>query len=168
MTMFVRTAGERDLPAIRSLLIETWHDTYDAIHGAERVAAITDSWHSAAALQRRLTKPNSEFLVADDGETIAGMAFATAEGSGKVVMLHQLYVSPAHQGRGIGGMLLDEIMNCFPDADRIRLEVDEANDRAIAFYGAYGFAQIGRTGDCGAAGSGLPALIFERALLSAG
>ena len=55
--MFVRSAGERDLAAVRALLVETWHATYDAIYGAERVAAITDSWHSMGSLKARLTRP---------------------------------------------------------------------------------------------------------------
>ena len=48
--MFVRTASERDLQAVRDLLVETWHATYDHIYGVERVAAITDDWHSIASL----------------------------------------------------------------------------------------------------------------------
>ena len=44
--MFVRSASERDLAAVRALLVETWHATYDPIYGAERVTAITDDWHS--------------------------------------------------------------------------------------------------------------------------
>ena len=28
--MFVRSASERDLAAVRELLVETWHATYDA------------------------------------------------------------------------------------------------------------------------------------------
>ncbi|TIV74013.1 MAG: GNAT family N-acetyltransferase, partial [Mesorhizobium sp.] len=51
--MFVRTASERDLVAVRALLVETWHATYDAIYGAERVTAITDDWHSIASLKAR-------------------------------------------------------------------------------------------------------------------
>lgn len=162
--MFVRTASERDLVAVRELLVETWHATYDPIYGAERVTEITNSWHSMASLNRRLTRPNSEFLVADDGKEIAGMAFAAADAEGKAVMLHQLYVLPRFQGHGVGGMLLDEILNCFPDAERVRLEVEGANSRAIAFYKAFGFAEVGKTGECGVAGSGIPALVFERQL----
>ncbi|TIM59749.1 MAG: GNAT family N-acetyltransferase, partial [Mesorhizobium sp.] len=33
--MFVRTASEHDLVAIRALLVETWYAIYDAIYGAE-------------------------------------------------------------------------------------------------------------------------------------
>ena len=162
--MFVRTASERDVAAVRALLVETWHGTYDAIYGAGKVTEITDDWHSVASLKVQLAKPFSEFLVADDGKTIGGMAFASSDQDGKTVALHQLYVHPNFQGRGIGGMLLDEIIESFHDAERLRLEVEEANGRAIAFYRAQGFVEVGRTANCGARNSGLPALIFERSL----
>lgn len=160
--MYVRTASTRDLDAVRALLVETWHDTYDAIYGVERVTAITDDWHSIASLEARLDTPNAEFLVADDGTAIAGMAFATTVDDGTTVMLHQLYVRPGMQGRGIGGLLLDEIESCFPGADKVRLEVEEKNGKAVAFYAAQGFSQVGRTANCGSGQSGIPAAVFER------
>lgn len=163
--MYVRTASERDLDAVRALLVETWHDTYDAIYGVEKVTDITDSWHSIASLKARLDRPQSEFLVADDGRQIAGMAFAVAADEGRTVMLHQLYVRPGMQGRGIGGMLLDEIEGSFHDAERVRLEVEEANAKAVAFYLAQGFAKVGMTADCGADKSGIPAAIYERPIV---
>lgn len=161
--MFVRTASERDLVAIRALLVETWHATYDAIYGAAKVTEITDEWHSIASLKARLIRPNSEFLVADDGKRIGGMAFAAATTDQKIVLLNQLYVHPDWQRRGIGRMLLEEIEASFPEARTLRVEVEEANAPAIAFYRAQGFLTAGNTADCGG-GSRLPALIFERPL----
>ena len=161
--MFVRTASERDLVAVRALLVETWHATYDAIYGAEQVAAISDDWHSIASLKARLTRPNSEFLVADNGKRLGGMAFAAATTDPKIVMLHQLYVHPDCQRRGIGRALLDEVEASFPEAHTLRLEVEEANAAAIAFYREQGFLPSGKTVDCGG-GSGLPALILEKRL----
>lgn len=163
--MFVRTVSDRDIETVRDLLVATWHDTYDTIYGVERVNEITDNWHSIASLKARLQRPQAEFLVADDGKTIGGMAFATADPETKTVMLHQLYVRPGLQGQGIGAMLLDEIESCFPDADKVRLEVEEANEKAVAFYLHQGFAKVGKTADCGQAGSGIPAAIFERPIL---
>ena len=162
--MFVRSAGEGDLAAVRDLLVETWHATYDTIYGAERVTQITNSWHSLGSLKSRLTRPRSEFLVADSGKELGGMAFAVAGEDGKTLMLHQLYVRPAHQGHGVGGMLLDEVLNSFPEAETARLEVEEANARAIAFYEAYGFTHAGRTENVGNTKSGIPALVMERPL----
>ncbi len=163
--MFVRTAGSGDVAAISALLSQTWHDTYDAIYGAEKVAKITAQWHSAEALMKQLDRPHSEFLVADDGKAIAGIAFATYDEATKSVMLRQLYVRPGEQGRGIGGLLLDDIEGCFPGAETVRLEVEGANAKAVAFYVAQGFAKVGATSDCGRPGSGIPADIYERAIL---
>ncbi len=73
---FVRSASDRDMKAVSVLLGETWHATYDAFYGAERVSAITADWHSPAALARQMARPDGEFLVADDGRRIGGMAFA--------------------------------------------------------------------------------------------
>ncbi|MER9606710.1 GNAT family N-acetyltransferase [Mesorhizobium sp. M0243] len=140
--MFVRTAGERDLAAVRTLLVETWHATYDAIYGAAKVAEITDEWHSIASLRSRLTRPNSEFLVADDGKRIGGMAFAAATADAKIILLNQLYVHPDCQRRGIGQALLDEVEASFPEARTLRVEVEEANAGAIAFYWSKGFLPV--------------------------
>ena len=161
--MFVRTASERDLAAIRALLVQTWHATYDAIYGARRVTEITDDWHSIASLRARLTRPNSEFLVADDGKRLGGTAFASATKDPKVVLLNQLHVHPDCQRRGIGRSLLDEVEASFPEARTLRLEVEEANSPAIAFCEANGFRPAGRTADCGG-GSGMPALMLEKRL----
>ncbi|MEX0347217.1 MAG: N-acetyltransferase family protein [Rhizobiaceae bacterium] len=163
MTIFIRSAHERDLPAISKLLGETWHATYDAIYGVERVAEITVEWHSVAALKDNLAKPHSEFILADTGDRILGMAYASMV-DGETAMLHQLYVHPAGQGSGTGTLLLEEIIGCFPGAQKLRLEVEEANSAAVAFYKRQAFKQVGQTSNCGKADSGIPALIFEKSL----
>ncbi len=165
MTFFVRTASRNDLKAISILLGETWHDTYDGIYGPAKVSEITASWHSVEALEPRLTRPESEFIVADDGETIGGVAFAaSSDPEKKLVVLHQLYVRPECQGQGIGSDLLQEIADAFPDAARMRIEVEAANEKAVDFYKARGFEEVGRTDNCGAQDSGIPALVFEKRL----
>jgi GNAT superfamily N-acetyltransferase len=63
----------------------------------------------------------------------------------------------------IGQALLDEIEASFPEARTLRVEVEEANAPAIAFYRSRGFLPAGNTADCGGA-SGLPALVLEKAI----
>jgi ribosomal protein S18 acetylase RimI-like enzyme len=160
--VFIRTAGEKDLAAVSALLSATWHATYDPIYGASKVDEITRSWHGVAALRPRLTRPTSEFLVADDGQNLVAMAFAATSAEGRVVVVHQLYVDPAHQRSGIGSDLLAEIADCFPTAQSLRAEVEEANVAAVAFWQRAGFAVTGHTESEIPSGAVLPVAIFER------
>ncbi len=161
--MWIRSVDRGDLEAIRDLLVKTWHSTYDSIYGQDRVTAINEDWHSVKALQKRLTKPYSEFVIADDGDEILGVAYASmGEGEDRVAYLHQLYVNPEAQGRGAGKALLIEMESAFPMAARMRLEVEEANSKAIAFYEANGYRMVDRIDNCGSRDSGIPALIYEK------
>jgi ribosomal protein S18 acetylase RimI-like enzyme len=74
------------------------------------------------------------------------VAFAESSDDGGQVTLKQLYVLPGLQGRGIGGMLLDEVIESFPEASTIRLEVEEKNTKAVAFYEANGFVRTEEVG----------------------
>ncbi|MDJ0932400.1 GNAT family N-acetyltransferase [Breoghania sp.] len=169
---FVRTVSKDDLAAVSTLLSETWHDTYDGIYGRGKVAEITASWHSIDTLEDQLERPHSEFIVADDGTRLGGVAFAAmseqaSSDQAKVAMLHQLYVHPDCQGQGIGLDLLEEISNALSDASILKLEVDPANTKAVAFYEAAGFAKTVETQDCGG-NSGIPADVYELQLTRAG
>lgn len=161
---FVRSASARDIPAIREVLAETWRATYAPFYGAAKVEEIIADWHSEAAIKASLDRPDGEFLVADDGKQIGGVAFASHSGETKAVSLHQLYVRPECQGLGIGRDLYAEIETCFPGAQTLTLEVDPGNEPAISFYQAHGMSETGRTENCGKGQSGIPALIMSKPL----
>lgn len=161
MTVFIRSAMDGDLKAVQSLLRRAWHAAYDRIYGAEKITAVTADWHSLNNLSANLKKPWSEFLLADTGESLAGMAYAS-QSSEDFAVLHQLYVNPAQTGQGIGAQLLAECFEAFPEAKAFRLEVDEQNPDARRFYERHGFREIARTANCGKDGSGMPAIVMEK------
>jgi ribosomal protein S18 acetylase RimI-like enzyme len=162
---FVRSASEADLPAVSALLHRSWHATYDAVYAADKVADIVVTWGSLDEVKRWLARPHSEFVVADDGKRIGGMAYAAMDkDEADVVNLHKLYVEPELTGQGIGRDLFAEVETCFPAARRMRLEVEPGNMRAIRFYEGLGFAEIGFTRHCGGGKSDMPAKILEKAL----
>lgn len=163
MNAYIRTANERDLPAVQKLLGVCWHATYDAIYGPEQVAAITKDWHSLANLKANLNQPYSEFILSETAMGIVAMAYAT-QSDAEYVMLQQLYVLPENQGAGIGRELLAEIEAAFPDAKAIRLEVEAANAGAIKFYEKRGFEVDGETENCGKPTSGIRALMMKKPL----
>ena len=74
--LVIRDAEAADLPAVRALLVETWHATYDGIYGWQRVAEITNAWHSLENLKAQLGRDEGVFLVALVGEEIVATASA--------------------------------------------------------------------------------------------
>jgi ribosomal protein S18 acetylase RimI-like enzyme len=138
----IRSATSDDLSAVRALLVETWHDTYDRLIGAERVTDITNSWHSVENLSRQLSVPDCSFLVAQHLSAIVGHAFADAQRP-PVLFVTRLYVLPARQRSGIGKRLLDAAIARHPDAAVLRLEMKAENEKAHAFYRREGFQPVG-------------------------
>ncbi|MBX4913554.1 MULTISPECIES: GNAT family N-acetyltransferase [Rhizobium] len=162
---FVRTAGERDLEKVRALLVESFHATYDDLHGKTKVDDLIAHLFTPAALKARLGRRDAEFLVADNGRNIGGVGFAAmSQVLTKTVMLHLLYVSPSLKRQGIGRDIFAELETCFPDAEIMRLEVEPQNAAAIAFYQTHGFIEVGRNENNAAGQSGIPSLIFEKPL----
>lgn len=160
--VFIRTASKRDLPAIRDLLVETWHDTFDGILGRDVVDRCAQEWGSDATLTAKMNTPRSEFILADSGDSLSGIAYATSEG--KIVTLHQLYVRPQAQGQGVGTGLMQELFYCFDDAEEIRLNVHPENIEAIGFYTSGGFVEIGEMNWSGPDGLTVPHKVLARKL----
>ncbi|CUA85682.1 N-acetylglutamate synthase or related acetyltransferase, GNAT family [Chelatococcus sambhunathii] len=155
--ILVRPASRGDIAAVSALLARTWHDTYDAILGADSVAAITREWHAPDRLADEIGRPGHAFFVAETAGALAGTASVTDRGDG-IVSIDRLYVAPEAQGQGIGRALFSAAVRAFPKASVIRLEVEEKNARACRFYEKRGLSAIGHPADCGGCGN---AIVYE-------
>jgi ribosomal protein S18 acetylase RimI-like enzyme len=154
----IRPATPADVGAVRRLLVETWHDTYDPLLGRERVTEITNRWHAEDVLAGELDLPDSSFLIAERGGETLGHAFGRAR-QPPVLVVGRLYVRPAYQRQGIGGRLLAALLERHPETAIVRLTVEAANAKGISFYRRHGFSVVGEVDE-----DGLPALQMERAL----
>ncbi|MDQ0998831.1 ribosomal protein S18 acetylase RimI-like enzyme [Phyllobacterium ifriqiyense] len=162
--MWVRSATKEDLNAVHDLLVETWHATYDDVYGVERVNEITSRYHSLEALKKQLAKPYSEFIIADDGADILGMAYASQKDH-KLSILNQLYVHPEHQKKGVGSLLLAEVESAFPGVFALQLEVIDKNRNAVEFYESRGFEKTStKIDDWGQPNSGISVIVLEKSL----
>ena len=148
MTVTVRSATPADLPAVRQVLVATWHATYDAIFGVAMVTDITGRWHSLEALRGQIDKAGTAFLVAERDGAVVATLYASPGRDG-ILMLDRLYVLPAMQGHGVGRALFETMRGRFPSTRMIRLEVEPRNAPAIAFYRRLGFADAGQGTACG-------------------
>jgi ribosomal protein S18 acetylase RimI-like enzyme len=141
----IRPVEQRDLEAVRNVLVTTWHDTYDRALGCVRVAEIVDDWHSVPNLRAELDRLDHSFLLAEASGAIIATGSATRVD--QTIAIERLYVQPQSQGRGLGAQLHARHIAAVGPAAKAVVEVLATNERAIAFYERHGFVRVGRSGD---------------------
>jgi RimJ/RimL family protein N-acetyltransferase len=133
-------------------------DTALAVYERSNLARREGAWPNRKARVREvrthLQAPESWLLVASDGDEIVGMASATAsrsdDGAGPVIpggcFLSYLYVVPERWGEGIGGAILDAVLDHARRLrySRILLWTHEDNERSKRLYRRRGFLPTGR------------------------
>ncbi len=148
--MWIRTASKDDINAIHDLLIETWHAVFDDLVGREEVDRRIAHDYTPDILKKMLSRPASEFIVADDGELLHGVAYAAqgaVKGDSEIALVFHLCVKPESQGQGIGQRLLIELEEAFPAARKIRISLNKKDERAQKFFEEQGYKRLGKNSD---------------------
>lgn len=123
--------------------IETMTDAH-----VEQVAALEklcfcDPW-SKNSIRTELSNPLSLWLVALDGERVAGY-IGSQSVQGESDMMN-VAVDPAYRRQGIGEQLVTQLAVQLKELgnESLTLEVRISNEGAIALYGKLAFQQVGR------------------------
>jgi len=143
--MWLRTASPKDVQAIDAILRESWHAAYDDLIGHTAVETITADWFDPMQLVQDMGKPESEYIVGDDGTDLHGVAHALSGVDPKnpdTVLIQQLCVRPSHQNQGLGTQLLEELESCFPAARCFQVRVLAKNERGLQFFTHRGYERI--------------------------
>jgi ribosomal-protein-alanine N-acetyltransferase len=100
-------------------------------------------WSELAEVASRYYLVAEEYVPADEDPRLIGYAGLLA-GVGEAEVL-TIAVAPAHEGRGLGAVLLTELMReaARRDCDDVVLEVRVDNDRAQQLYRRFGFEGLG-------------------------
>ena len=99
---------------------------------------------SENSIRYELTNPLALWLVAVDGDVVAGYVGSQSV-MGEADMMN-LAVSPDYRRQGIGGMLVKQLVEELTAnaVSSLTLEVRASNTGAIELYNKLGFAQVGR------------------------
>ncbi|SEP19147.1 GNAT family N-acetyltransferase [Amycolatopsis saalfeldensis] len=141
------------MTVIRELTVDDWADWR-----ALRLIALGEAPHAFGARlaewqgegdtearwrQRLLDLPFN--VLAEVGGHDAGMASGTVPDENATVSLHSMYVAAFARGHGVGDALIEAVagwaLSC--GARRLRLQVFDDNEAAIALYRRHGFAAAG-------------------------
>ena len=137
-------------------------DDADAIVAIEREAFGADAW-SPALVDLELIAPGRVVLAAEQDDAVVGYASAAviADVSDLTRIAVRSHARRAGVARGLLGALLAQAVE--RGAERMMLEVDEANEAALGLYTAVGFREVARRPDY--YGRGVDAVVMELAPL---
>lgn len=128
--------------------LESWIETY-----TNDDAGVTREWIEArnerqlapekvAERKKRLENPNGARWVAKDvNGNVIGAATPYTDSDG-IQHVGSLYVDKSWHGKGVGGALMQKIIDWSDPAKPIVLGVVTYNDRARAFYRKWGFVEV--------------------------
>lgn len=86
-------------------------------------------------------------LAAYENEELVGILRAVGDGY-TIVFIQDILVKPAHQHRGIGSCLVEEVLKTFSNVRQIELATDNTT-KTCAFYKSLGFSELSELGCCG-------------------
>ena len=134
--VLVYPATERDVPALRALGVRPWRATYEGVlPGADVERGIEELFN---VYSLGVAVRDGRMLAAfRDGILVGMLEFDRVDATR--TMVWKLYVDPDAQGRGIGGLLLERLLQSATTPE-VRVEHDERNAAAAGFFTSFAFA----------------------------
>lgn len=138
----IHNATVDDVAAIQTLLRETWQDTYSDHLSQETLDEVYKTWQSIEFLTKQIENPKIYFPLAKAADELVGLS--TSYMPEDTIVMFRLYVSPQHQRKGIGDLLLKNVIEHFQAAKKIQLHVEVMNPKGQSFYKKHGFKEMKR------------------------
>lgn len=138
--IILRKAKEADIEIIQELARGTWPAAYAEIISTAQIEYMLDKMYNKGELLSQLQKGHT-FLIAEEGSRDLGFAgFSSVDSDNHIYKLHKLYVLPEAHGKGLGKILINEVVNQVRDAGGKALQLNVNRDnKAAEFYKKAGF-----------------------------
>lgn len=136
----LRKGKEEDIPVIQEIAEKTWPEAYGSLISVEQIDYMLKKMYNKGELLSQFQQGYT-FLMAEQGGKDLGFAvFSILDSTLRIYKLHKLYVLPETHGKGVGKLLINEVLNLAKRAGGVSLElnVNRAN-KAAAFYERAGF-----------------------------
>ena len=138
--IYLRKAKEEDLLTIRSLAEHTWPTAYGDIISAEQISFMLDKMYNKGELLEQMRNGHHFILASELKEDVGFAGFSALNLEAKTFKLHKLYVLPKMHGKGVGKILMNEVVSLVKaqGGEFLQLNVNRDN-KAKDFYEKAGF-----------------------------
>ena len=113
MMLEIKKAGTKDIELVQELAFATWPAAYGNIISPKQLKYMLDLIYSKEALTNQIENLHHKFIIVNENDMAVSFASYSPKNAGDqtIYRLHKLYVLPNQQGKGIGKLLLNYIIN---------------------------------------------------------
>lgn len=152
MNIVFRECTIKDLHTLQEFSYKTFNDAFNHLNTPSNMKAYLEKAFNICKMRAELLNPNSRFyfLNVDDGLVgylkLNDFKAQTDIHDPKSLEIERIYILSEHQGKGLGGILLNKVAEiaAAQKKEYLWLGVWEKNDLAIRFYQKNGFYETGR------------------------
>lgn len=140
---FTRANSIADLETIRSIAQIIWPETFESILTRDQISYMMEMMYAPNVLTKEL-HDGHVFYILCDGEIPIGYIQISAYPPKGTAKLHKVYLLSNYHHQGLGQLMLNYAVECAKELgfQRIILNVNKNNSRAISAYKRNGFRQI--------------------------
>jgi len=146
----IREATFQDIPAMRSVAITSYRDTFDQYNTPENMHAFLEHAYNLETLQKEFSESKSKLFLACEELDVVGFVRlresdeAKAELGNNTLELQRLYILTRAQGKSAGKLLMETTLAYAMQQKYhwLWLGVWEQNFKAQRFYSHWGFEKF--------------------------
>lgn len=138
--ILLRKGKEEDIESIQDMANKTWPAAYGNIISSEQIEYMLEKMYNKGELLSQFQKGYT-FLIAEENDKDLGFAsFSIHDSTNHIYKLHKLYVLPEAHGKGLGKLLINEVVNMVRKVGGKSLELNvNRENKATEFYIRAGF-----------------------------
>lgn len=138
---YIHEASPLEIEIIQSLIQRIWKPTYRDILSEEQMDYMLARMYDAQTLRDQMDEGHQFLLLQEDNSPVGFAGYECNYPEPGTCKLHKIYLLPETQGKGLGKMLLHEVVERAKQEDQhtLLLNVNRYN-QAFVFYSNYGFS----------------------------
>lgn len=138
--ILLRKAKEEDIAMISNLAEQIWPQTYSAYISKEQLRFMLEKMYNRGELLDQLQNGHVFLMASEGGKDVGFAGFSLIDLPNNTYKLHKLYVLPEMHGKGIGKILINEVVNLAARKGGKTLQLNvNRNNNAKDFYLKAGF-----------------------------